>query len=440
MSLHKFEIEKFNGSNDFTLWKVKMKAFLVQQGCAAALDGEENLPETMEATEKASFMAKAHSAIPLSLGDEVLREVANETDAALLWKKLEDKYQKKSLTNQQAHFKRDCPHRKNGKEKKESDGKASASVVQESSDEGDFEGSDVLTVVTTNALDTWMMDSGASYHMTFNKNWFHSFKEWKGSVSLGDDEVLPVKGSGLLQIKMYDGIVRTFDAWYVPGLRKNLISLGTLNNQGYKFAGGDGQNKAEAVNTASYLVNRSPSTAIDCKTPQEVWYGTPSDYSGLRIFGYPTYAHVNNGKLEPRKKELADHAGKTDHDASQKVEVKVKAEARNEILENPATQPIDEEDTDEQDEESQPIAIRRPRSEIRRPANQSALCLAKNPVYHERSKHIDVKLNFIRDIIENDDFGIEKIATADNPADMLIKPLPTEKFKHSLDLVNVHIV
>jgi len=28
---------------------------------------------------------------------------------------------------------------------------------------------------------------------------------------------------------MYDGIVRTFDAWYVPGLRKNLISVGTLD-------------------------------------------------------------------------------------------------------------------------------------------------------------------------------------------------------------------
>ena len=56
----------------------------------------------------------------------------------------------------------------------------------------------------------------------------------------------------------------------------------------------------EAVNTKSYLVNRSPSTTIDLKTPQEVWYETSSDYSGLRIFGCPAYAHVNNGKLEAR--------------------------------------------------------------------------------------------------------------------------------------------
>ena len=43
-----------------------------------------------------------------------------------------------------------------------------------------------------------------------------------------------------------------------------------------------------------------PPTAIDKKTPQEVWSGTPASYSNLKIFGCPTYAHVNNGKLEPR--------------------------------------------------------------------------------------------------------------------------------------------
>ena len=44
MSSQKFEVEKFNGSNDFTLWKLKMKALLVQQKCAQAIEGEEKLP------------------------------------------------------------------------------------------------------------------------------------------------------------------------------------------------------------------------------------------------------------------------------------------------------------------------------------------------------------------------------------------------------------
>ncbi|KAG8481971.1 hypothetical protein CXB51_026890 [Gossypium anomalum] len=36
------------------------------------------------------------------------------------------------------------------------------------------------------------------------------------------------------------------------------------------------------------------------KTPQEVWSGNPANYSDLKIFGCPAYAHVDNGKLEPR--------------------------------------------------------------------------------------------------------------------------------------------
>jgi len=71
--------------------------------------------------------------------------------------------------------------------------------------------------------------------------------------------------------------------------------------------------------------------------------------------------------------------------------------------------------------------------------SQSALCLAKNSIYHERSKHIDVRLSFIRDVIENKLFSIEKIATVDNPTNLLTKPLCSEMFKHNLGLVNVRI-
>ncbi|GJS55943.1 hypothetical protein Tco_0629305 [Tanacetum coccineum] len=37
---------------------------------------------------------------------------------------------------------------------------------------------------------------------------------------------------------------------------------------------------------------RSPATAIDCKTPIEVWSGKPADYSKLRVFGCPAYYHA----------------------------------------------------------------------------------------------------------------------------------------------------
>nr|GFC22486.1 retrovirus-related Pol polyprotein from transposon TNT 1-94 [Tanacetum cinerariifolium] len=57
---------------------------------------------------------------------------------------------------------------------------------------------------------------------------------------------------------------------------------------------------AEATCTAAYLINRSPSTAIENKTPMEMWSGHPSDYGMLRTFDCVTYSHVQQGKLDPR--------------------------------------------------------------------------------------------------------------------------------------------
>ena len=57
---------------------------------------------------------------------------------------------------------------------------------------------------------------------------------------------------------------------------------------------------AEAVATVAYLINRSPSSVINNKTPKEVWSDHPPDYSSLKIFGCSTYAYVNQGKLEPK--------------------------------------------------------------------------------------------------------------------------------------------
>ena len=56
---------------------------------------------------------------------------------------------------------------------------------------------------------------------------------------------------------------------------------------------------AEAVSIACYLVNRSPHTFIDFQIPEEVWSDNPVDYSMLRIFRCPVFAHVNDGKLAP---------------------------------------------------------------------------------------------------------------------------------------------
>nr|GEV63617.1 Gag-Pol polyprotein [Tanacetum cinerariifolium] len=50
---------------------------------------------------------------------------------------------------------------------------------------------------------------------------------------------------------------------------------------------------AEAVNTACYVIYRAPSTAVELKTPMEMWTGKPVNYSDLYIFGSPVYVMYN---------------------------------------------------------------------------------------------------------------------------------------------------
>ena len=61
--------------------------------------------------------------------------------------------------------------------------------------------------------------------------------------------------------------------------------------------------------------------------------------------------------------------------------------------------------------------------------NKSALALAKNPVLHERSKHIDVCFHFIRDCINNGTLETDYVRTGDQLADLLTKPLPRERLQ-----------
>ncbi|WJX32957.1 hypothetical protein P8452_21220 [Trifolium repens] len=82
----KWKIEKFTGSNDFGLWKVKMRALLTHNKCVEALKGVTQISATLSNAEKTEMDEKALSSIILCLGDKVLREVARETSTAQLAK------------------------------------------------------------------------------------------------------------------------------------------------------------------------------------------------------------------------------------------------------------------------------------------------------------------------------------------------------------------
>ena len=95
----RFEIEKFNGKNNFEIWKVKMYDLLVQQGMVKALLGKSKQPYTMTDDEWSNNDDIALSGIQLCLVDDVLFNIVSEKTATGLWTKLEKLYMTKSLTN-----------------------------------------------------------------------------------------------------------------------------------------------------------------------------------------------------------------------------------------------------------------------------------------------------------------------------------------------------
>lgn len=82
----KFEIEIFNGDNNFSMRRIKTKALLLHQGLSYAICWE-GLAAINDQNKAREIQLKAHSAIVLSLGDEILREVAEEETTIEVWKK-----------------------------------------------------------------------------------------------------------------------------------------------------------------------------------------------------------------------------------------------------------------------------------------------------------------------------------------------------------------
>ncbi|KAI3725113.1 hypothetical protein L1987_64888 [Smallanthus sonchifolius] len=69
--------------------------------------------------------------------------------------------------------------------------------------------------------------------------------------------------------------------------------------------------------------------------------------------------------------------------------------------------------------------------------NKSTISLAKDPVYHDKSKHIRVKYHFIRDLIKTEDVRIKFYATKEQMADIFTKALQQKDFIRLKKLLNI---
>ncbi|GKB31108.1 retrovirus-related pol polyprotein from transposon TNT 1-94 [Tanacetum coccineum] len=343
-SIAKFDVKKFDGSNDFGLWRVKMRCLLIQHGWEAALDP---FPETMADAEKTAALKtdvykKAHSALLLCLDNKVLREVNKEDSAAGVWLKLETLYMTKSLANKLYLKKKLFTfYMDSGKKLSEHVDEFNKLIGDLANIGVDIDDKDqVLMLLTSlpssydNFVETLLYgrelltleDVLSSLNSReLKKRTDARMMEFNGGTVFA----LVIKSMSIIgdlegESQHIGGSSFVLEnVRYIPELKRNLISLGTLDREGYtvKLQNGrvkecwytrkgnvlpqayvainglghiskaglhetgkkrDGAGKksglpdsfwAKATVTAAYPINRSPSTALEKKTPVGVRSG-----------------------------------------------------------------------------------------------------------------------------------------------------------------------
>lgn len=138
---------------------------------------------------------------------------------------------------------------------KQPDQHAEASVVESGSD-GELL---IAADVEQRSRNEWILDSGCTFHMSPNRDWFTTYEKIDGGlVLMGNDAQCKVVGLGTVQIKTHDGITRTLTGVrHVPGLKRNLISLGTLESLGCKYSAEGGVLKVSKGALVLLKANRS---------------------------------------------------------------------------------------------------------------------------------------------------------------------------------------
>ena len=88
-----------------------------------------------------------------------------------------------------------------------------------------------------NNANSWLVDSGASKHITSFREALTSYrkKKFTNQVELGDDTTYKIKGVGSASLQLDSGTgLHIEHILYVSGLKKNLLSVVGLEDKGYK--------------------------------------------------------------------------------------------------------------------------------------------------------------------------------------------------------------
>jgi hypothetical protein len=95
-------------------------------------------------------------------------------------------------------------------------------------------GEDVLICSLENKEKSWVLDSGASFHATSQKEFFNNYVSGNlGKVYLGNEQSCEIADKGVVKIKLGGSEWELKNVRHIPDLTKNLISVGQLASEGY---------------------------------------------------------------------------------------------------------------------------------------------------------------------------------------------------------------
>ena len=135
------------------------------------------------------------------------------------------------------HLKKDCYA---WKKKQASESQSHTNVISSDGDEA----AEVMNVVDRIEKNSWIMDSGCSFHMCPHLEWFQDLAECSGSVLLGNENTCSIRGVGSIKLRMNDGsLIILSEVRFIPEVKRNLVSLGTLERKGYCFVSENGEMK-----------------------------------------------------------------------------------------------------------------------------------------------------------------------------------------------------
>ncbi|KAB5561215.1 hypothetical protein DKX38_006172 [Salix brachista] len=376
----------------------------------------------------------------LILGEEVRRRDAGESSTSGSTLNVETR----------GHIQANCY-----KMKKEDDDKSANTVAEE--------GHEALLLSVSSPLDSWVLDSGASFHTTPHQNILQNYVAGDyGVVYLADGEPLRIIGIGDVEIKLPNNSTwRLQQVRHVPELKKNLISVGQLDESGHSinFAGGiwkvskgvmilargkkigtlymtpaleDIIATAEAENQADLLHYK-----LGHMSEKGMNYG--SDEFGYRFWDGENRKIIRSKNVIFNEKMTYKNKDATNSDKAETSDVIDVDDIAKSIVQGNI---IDKENIDPQEEPfteagKEMVWLQSFLDELGKKQhkgilysdNQSVIFLAKNPAFHSRAKHIQLRYHFIRSFLDDGQLILEKIRGSENPSDMLTKEVPIEKLK-----------